>query len=514
MKARLLKFGVPGALIVAALAAALFYGGFGHAGADAPGYRLAGVGRGPMSSTVAASGTLIAVVTVDVGTQVSGMIKTLHADFNSEVKANQVIARIDSAPFEAKLSQAEADLAVERARVAIQQAALIEAEADLEGARAALTEARENLRRKRSLLARRVAPSSAVDTALAAHQQAESRVKAGVARIARQKAEIQLARAQVLVKDSTVKQRRLDLDYTYIRSPVDGVVIRRNVDAGQTVAASLQAPVLFRIAQDLSRMQVEVSVDEADIGQVQVGQKVNFTVDSFPDRNFEGRVHQVRKAGTEVSNVVTYTVVVTADNEEQRLLPGMTANVTIVISERPDALKVPNAALRFRPPGAKAPATPAARAEDRRARAERRLRRMTERLRLSVEQEKSVRDIFADTGRRIRALRQQGGSREERARIAAKLRAASVPRIEAVLTEVQRAEYRKMRASRDSNPRRRGQVWVLDGSGRPEAVPVVYGISDGAQSEIVSGALKPGQKVIVGIAEPAAARRTRLRFGF
>jgi len=513
--ARTIRFGLAAAALAAAVAGALLYGGLSAADGDAPRFRLALVERGPIASTVAASGTLEPVVAVDVGTQVSGMIRTLHADFNSEVKAGQVIARIDSAPFEAKLSQAEAELAVERARVTMHEAELEGLEADLNGLRAALTEAAEELRRKRSLFARRVVASSAVDTAFANHEQAAARVRAGLARLAKQRAQIALARAQVLEKAAGVRQRRLDLDYTYIRSPVNGVVISRNVDAGQTVAASLQAPVLFRIAQDMSRMQIGVSVDEADIGQVRVGQAATFTVDSFPGRTFEGLVQQVRKAGIEQSNVVTYTVVVTAENADRRLLPGMTANMTIIVSQRRDVLKVPNAALRFRPPGAGNASAPAARDGDRQARTERRLKRLTKRLGLTAEQQKGVRAIFADTGRKIRGLREQGLSRDERAPLVARLRAAAVARTEALLDAGQRAEYRKMLAARDQNPRLIGRVWIPDAQGRPQQVRVVYGISDGTVSEIVRGELKAGQQVIVGIAEQAAEeRRFRLRFGF
>ena len=417
---RMTKFGLAAAGFAAVITAVWLYDGFSGAESNTPRYRLGTISRGPIADTVSASGTLKAVVTVDVGTQVSGMIKTLHADFNSEVKATQVIARIDSAPFEAKLSQAEAELAVAHASVAKQEAFLQELEAELLGYRAVLAEAKKDLERKRSLHSRGGIPSSEVDTALSIHEQADARVKAGLAQLVGQNAQIELARAQVLEKTAVVQQRQLDLEYTYIRSPVNGVVISRNVDAGQTVAASLQTPVLFRIAQDLARMEVDISVDEADIGRVRVDQKVNFTVDSFPNRTFEGRVHQIRKVGQEISSVVTYTVVATAENLDHSLLPGMTANVNIIISERADALKVPNAAVYFRPPDAGG--TPSG-----------------------------------------------SGSR----------------------------------------------VWVMDNSGQLQTVPFVCGISDGTESEIVRSELEEGQKVIVGIVEPASTgprKWLRLRF--
>jgi HlyD family secretion protein len=404
-----LKFLFITAGFAAVIAALLIYGGFSGGDSDSPSYRLATVSRGSINSTVSASGTLKAVVTVDVGTQVSGLIKTLHADFNSKVEAGQVIARIDSAPFEAMLNQAKAELSMARGSVTMQEASLEEEKANLAGYRSALIEAKEELDRKRSLLSRNAVSSSAVNTALANYEQANAQVSAGLARLAKQRAQIEINRSQVLQETAVVQQKQLDLDYTYIRSPVNGVVISRNVDAGQTVAASLQAPVLFQIAQDLTRMEVNISVDEADIGRVHVSQKITFSVDTFPERIFEGRVHQIRKAGQEVSNVVTYTVVASADNLDHSLLPGMTANVTIIVSDRSAALKVPNGALR---------------------------------LRLSDQND-------------------------------ARLASGS-------------------------------WVWVMDNSSRPQRVPVVSGISDGKNSEIVSGELKEGQKVIIGIAAPAS----------
>jgi HlyD family secretion protein len=323
---------------------------FRNPNANAQRYQIAEVVRGPITRTVLASGRLRAVVTVDIGTQVSGMIKSLAADFNSQVSAGEVIARIDSAPFEARLTQAEAELAVAQAQVSMQKAMLEELEAKLSGDRARLTEAQKELDRKRKLRVQGGIPESAVDTALSNREQSSANVNAGLAQLNRQRAQIELARAQVLQKASVVKQRQLDLEYTYIRSSVDGIVISRNVETGQTVAASLQTPVLFRIAQDLARLEVYISVDEADIGVVQVGNKVLFTVDSFPGKTFAGDVHQIRKISEEISNVVTYTVIATADNPDLTLLPGMTANVNIVVGERDAVLKVPATALYFQPP--------------------------------------------------------------------------------------------------------------------------------------------------------------------
>jgi HlyD family secretion protein len=517
---RLVKFTLFAALCAAAVAALAYSGAMGTTDADAPRYKLATVEQGPMARTVTASGKLEAVVTVVVGSQISGVIKTLYADFNSEVTEGQLIARIDPAGFKAKLAQSEAELAVAKANVQTQKATLQELGADLSGAEAAFAEAIEELRRKQSLFAKRVVASSAVDTARSVHDQARSKVAATQARRAGQKAQIALARAQVLEKTAAVELRRLDLDYTNIRSPVNGVVIDRSVDAGQTVAASLQAPVLFTIAQDLKRMQVGVSVDEADIGEVRVGQQANFTVDAYPNATFRGAVHQVRKAGIEVSNVVTYTVVVTADNSDQRLLPGMTANVTLIISQRDNALKVANAALRYRPSGgaaggAAAQKGPATNASSRRAdRRARNIERLTKRLNLTPKQTEEVRAVFADVGKKIRALRRQGLSRDETGPAIRKLRAGMRPRIAALLTPEQQAAYRKMRAQRTRNRTRRGVVWVLDEAGKPQQMPVVYGISDGVSSEVVSSDLKPRQKIIIGDLQLAKPDNKRWRFGF
>jgi len=326
--------------------------GLGCGGSGEPaGYRVAELVRGPIASSVSATGTLRAVETIDVGTQVSGLVAEVNADFNAPVRAGQVLARIDPKPFEAQLRQAEAELAVANANLLMQEATLEELTAELGGARARLAEAREEFFRKRSLLDRGAAATSDLDTAQVARDEAGARVDAGVARLVKQRAQIALARAQVLQAEAAVEQRRLDLEYTNIRSPVDGVVIRREVDAGQTVAASLQAPVLFRIAGDL-RMDVEISVDEADIGRIAEGQRVAFTVDSFLDRRFDGEVHQIRLWGRDVSNVVTYTVVARLDNPDGVLLPGMTANVAIIVGESEDALQAPSAALRLRLPEA------------------------------------------------------------------------------------------------------------------------------------------------------------------
>ena len=318
-------------------------------------YAQAPVTRGPISSAVSSTGSLKAVVTVDVGTQVSGLIQTLEADFNTPVEEGQIIARIDPRPFSAVLEQAKAELAIAQANVAIQNAALQEIEADIAGSTAAMIEANADVERKQSLAKTNSIPSSTVDTAVALALQAEARVKADEARLLRQEAQTQLAQARILQASALLEQRQLDLDYTLVRSPVDGTVIIRNVDAGQTVAASLQAPVLFRIAGDLTEMELNISVDEADIGRVREGQEVYFTVDAYVGRTFKAKVHQIRLVGQQISNVVTYAVVAKAANPDGSLLPGMTANVSIVAESREDALRVPTSAIRLALPGGAVP---------------------------------------------------------------------------------------------------------------------------------------------------------------
>lgn len=303
---------------------------------DPVSYRTAMVERGDLHASVSATGSLGALVTVEVGSQLSGKISQLFADFNSEVAADQVIARIDPEPFETRVAQAEAELAVAEASVQLARANLSDAEATLREATNALTRA-QALRRQRNI------SEANLDTAVANADKAKARLAAA-------EAELKTAQAQVKQREASLGSARVDLEYTFIRSPVNGVVIGRSVSVGQTVAASLQTPILFTIAQDLSKMQVEVSVDEADIGKIERNQKVIFTVDAYPEREFFGRVDQVRKQPVIEQNVVTYTVIVSADNKDQKLLPGMTANVDIVTAAKDDVLLIPNAALRYRPP--------------------------------------------------------------------------------------------------------------------------------------------------------------------
>jgi HlyD family secretion protein len=293
--------------LLLALAAATAVG-CARPNASGTSYTTAPVARGAIAQRVTAVGTLSAVVSVEVGSQVSGKIAALHVDFNSPVTKGQLIAEIDPTVYAATLRQAEGELASTEATAVLK---------------------RQNLERKKILAPQRAASQLDLDVATAELAQAE---------------------ASVIVRRAAVESARANLSYCKITSPVDGTVISRKVDVGQTVVAAMTTPVLFTIAQDITAMHISAAVSEADVGQVHVGQSVEFGVDAFPDEVFTGVVAQVRRAPTTTSNVVTYETIIEVANPEQKLFPGMTAAVSILVAERPSALKVPNAALRVTPP--------------------------------------------------------------------------------------------------------------------------------------------------------------------
>jgi len=293
------------AVIVALLLIAVVVRHFRNSGEAS--LQTATMTRGPITQAVTATGTLNPVVNVQVGSQVSGNISKLFVDFNSQVKAGQVVAQIDPALFQATVTQAEGDVA---------------------SAQAALELARVNAKRTQDLFARKTSSQADLDQAMANLHQAEANVK---------------------IKQGALDKAKADLEHCTITSPIDGVVISRSVDVGQTVAASLQAPVIFQIANDLTKMQIDSNVAEADVGTVQVGQDVEFTVDAFPTQTFHGKVVQVRNAPITVQNVVTYDTVIGVSNSDLKLKPGMTANVSIVVARKDNVLQIKNAALRYRP---------------------------------------------------------------------------------------------------------------------------------------------------------------------
>lgn len=303
-------------VIIIAGAAIIIFRGKGNE----PEFRTEKLVRGDIEMSVIATGTVNPVTTVLVGTQVSGTIKNIYVDFNSHVKKDQLIARIDPALFEAQVNQAKANL--------------ISAKANLDKAEATLVDAKRTMERNKELLSKNLIAQSDFDTAETNYKTAN--------------ASVSTAKSQVTQSEAALSSAETNLFYTKIVSPVDGIVVSRNVDVGQTVAASFQTPTLFSIAQDLTKMQIDTNVDEADIGNIKVGQDVEFTVDAYPDITFKGKVWQVRNAPIIVENVVTYDVVIQVDNPELKLKPGMTANVSIIVSIKKDVLKIPNAALRFR----------------------------------------------------------------------------------------------------------------------------------------------------------------------
>jgi HlyD family secretion protein len=293
------------------------------------------VTRGDIVDTVGATGTLQAVTTVQVGSQVSGNIQMLGADFNSIVKKGQVIARLDPSLFEAQLQQARANLNQTRANLA-------KAQSDLERTKVQLTDAQQKYARAKELAAKGLVPQSELDAAKIAVDTAQ-------AGLASQQATVAQTQAAVTQSQASVNQNQVNLDHTIITAPIDGIVTQRSVDVGQTVAASMQAPTLFVIAADLTKMQVNANIDEADVGRIRPGQHVTFHVDAYPTDNFEGTVSQIRLQPVVVSNVTTYGTVIDVPNPQLKLKPGMTANVKVEIAKRNDALRVPNSALRFRP---------------------------------------------------------------------------------------------------------------------------------------------------------------------
>jgi HlyD family secretion protein len=440
---RWLALGLLGVLLVGGFAGYQYF-----SGPEAPQYRTAPVERGALVASVAATGNLNAVIMVMVGSQVSGTIKELAADFNTVVRKGQVIARIDPALFEAAVNQARAEVKAAQSTVLNQEAQVEQARTNIDNARAghaearaqtakalvAVVDARRTLGRQVELFqgglvaaADRDSAQSGYDAAVAEHESAEahegalaSAIRTAEAQLRVQEAMLQTARDQVEQKQAVLAQTQINLDHTTIRSPVDGVVVNRAVDVGQTVAATLQAPTLFTIAQDLTKMQVETSVDEADIGRIRAETPVTFTVDAFAGEVFTGKVSQIRKAPQVSQNVVTYTVVVAVANPSGRLVPGMTANVRFLTARKADVLKVPNTALRFRPLGI-------------------------------------------------------GASAEESApSSAARQQPAGVGSSE-------------------------GLIWILGQDGSPVAVQVTLGITDGTSTEVLSGDLSVGQAVLIGL---------------
>ena len=521
------------ALCIAGVTGFMVWRPSGGNAADAA-YRLAQVDRGPIAASVRATGTLNPVTTVLVGSQLSGQVVEILADFNSPVKAGQVVARLYSEQIKSRrdaaradLEQARADLGMRRAQLDKARAARQRAEATLrdqtaqrERARALLAEAQRNLDRQRELTARNVGAQNALEQSrtqfevqAAALASAEAQIASGEAEIVGLTADIALAESQVASAEALILQREaklrdieIDLSRTEIRSPVDGVVVKKDVELGQTVAASLSAPTLFTIAQDLREIDIHANIDEADVGRLTPGQQVSFTVSAYPNRTFTGSVRMVRLGAQTVQNVVTYTAVIGVENHDLALLPGMTANLQIVTDERPSALRLPNAALRFRPSGVVASAPGAGPVPERSARG-RSFQAMRERL---IEEVSPTPEQLAAIDRALAEAAAASPSRgaaesgDDRGNAARPRRQELQSKILAALDPERRAKYQAvMGALRSGRPQLTetgtpGRVYVLDAEGRPEPVSLRLGVTDGSFTEILAGDLRDGSAVIVG----------------
>jgi HlyD family secretion protein len=424
---------------------------------EAPIYKTAKIERGNLQATVSASGAVNPVTQVSVGTQISGQIKELYVDFNSEVKAGQLIALIDPETYEYRVRQAQADVDVAKAALLTQQAGLSKARVDSDFAK-------RDAERKKQLVDKQFIAASEADSAAAVAASLLESVKVV-------EAQIKSAQATVAQRDAAFAQARIDLTRTKITSPVSGIVIKRAIEKGQTVAASLQAPELFVIAQNLRDMQVDASIDESDVGRIKSGQRATFTVDAFPGQTFEGTVNQVRKAAQNVANVVTYVAVVGFANNDGRLLPGMTANVRVVTDSRVNVLKIPNAALRVKIAGvepassssiipSQAPAggasstsfhwiTPAFAQQGGGPGAMR--ERLAEGLQLTSEQQAKLDAVLGELRPKFMALRDMSESDRvvARERVTAEMRT----KVNSFLTSEQKTKYLAMQAaSQEANP--------------------------------------------------------------
>ena len=487
-------------------------------------YRIAKVERGSLSSFVTANGTVNPVITVLVGSQVSGTIQKLYADYNSPVKIGTLIAQIDPAIFQAQVSQAKAKLENARASFFTGQADIATARSNVESnkanvlkAKVSVDDTKRNLNRSLELFSRnlisasdRDAAQTAYDSALAQFEAAQAQEKASQTQVDSALAKLEAARAQIKQAEAELEQAQVNLDHTRITAPVTGIVISRNVDVGQTVAASLQAPTLFTIAQDLMEMQVDTNVSEADIGRVAVGQEATFTVDAFPNNTFRGKVSEIRNAPLTVQNVVTYDVVILVKNPDLKLRPGMTANAFILVAHKENVLKIPSAALRFRPDFAKreaavpkkdsasataaalSPSSPSAPS------AEQVLERLKKELNLTPEQQAGIARILKDGQKEISGARKAGVPEEAKAK-ARGLRASNRIKIRALLTEDQKKRFDRMEQRPDSSQGSSPvyKVWVPVPEGRPVSVDIRTGISDGSFVEVTTGALQEGQEVIM-----------------
>ena len=438
----------------------------------------------------------------------------------------------------AAVQVAQATTVNAKAAVETAQANAENARANIEKSKVALADARRILDRNKEMTRRALIAKNDLDTAQATYDGAvaqlkasEAQLEATVGQLKSASAQQRLAAAQEMAAAAQVDQTKaalqaaeLDLAHTTIRAPVNGIVVSRSVDVGQTVAASLQAPILFLIAQDLTQMQVDTNVSEADIGRVRVGQRVTFAVDAYQNMSFTGTVTQVRNAPITVQNVVTYDAVVQVANPDLRLKPGMTANVSFLVAERQDILKVPTAALRFQPEGVaqdpssqdgKAPAPQRGGAGEGAGRFQEMQQQLAKELSLTPEQQTRLSEVFQKSGRQARAIREEE-SEERRQAMRREMQTQTRTQIREMLTPEQRQKYEALLSTREeSQPQARpGRVWVVGANGTPEPRTLTIGIANDTHTEVVSGELIAGQQVITGSLAAKSSKRPAQPPGF
>lgn len=536
-------------------------------------YRSEKIQRGAIIAAVSATGTVTPTTTVIVGSQLSGQAVEILADFNSEVKAGQVMARLNRDTLMAKYDAARADLAQARAARQLSdaqaektradtmraEAQLSDVQAQAQRAEAMLADAETTFERQQSLKARGIASDVTMQSATtqrnaltSAKRSAEAQIASSRAQIAALQADLKIVEAQKLSGDAQiakteaqVRQIEVDLGNSEIKSPVDGVVIQRNVELGQTVAASLQAPTLFLVAQDLKLIEIYVNVDETDVGRVKAGQDVEFTVNAYAARTFKGKVKQIRLGSQSVQNVVIYTTIVEVANDDMALLPGMTANLRIFTERKPDVLRVSNAALRWQPAGAPraagAPAgdgapqaspvdggnSPAGPFTEAQAQGGGNTTALLESLKAELKLDARQ---AAEVGKLAQAMRREiqaaGSDQAARRDVARAARQRFVRGVEEQLTPEQREAYRVLQEARRTRSQANaadrsangvpGRVFVLDERGNPRAVSIRLGASDGAYTEVLGGELKIGDTLVTGStggAAKSARQASTFRFG-
>jgi HlyD family secretion protein len=551
-------------LLLAVAAGVGFYLLSGWNGAPAEGsYRTAKADRGDIIATVSATGTINPITTVIVGSQLSGQVVEILADYNSEVKAGQVVARLNQDQIRARLDAARADLMTQRAQKLVNQGMIEKVKADTEKARATqadmeaqvarnealLADAERILTRQNELRSRGFAAEATAETAratrdaqLGALNSSRAQVNSAKAALIGLEADLQVAKAnleiadaQILQREAAVRQIEVDLQNSEIKSPVNGVVVQRNVELGATVAASLQAPTLFLIADDLAHMEIAANIDETDVGRIKPGQRVTFTVNAFPGRTFEGTIKQVRLGSQNVQNVVIYTTIISIENPRRELLPGMTANLRVETERRENVVRIPNSALRWRPTtlteqianlatgagGARAPGPGNANETPRRPQGGNSaefLEAVKKEVKPSSDQSREIDAAVAEMRQSLVANAQAGGdtnARRERFRAA---RQDLEKRIAGILTPAQKPAFeaivKRFAEVRDGRVTQSGRVFIVGADGKPEGVTVRIGANDGGMTEIASG-LEAGAEVIVGGGSRAAALIQRgPRFGF